>query len=64
MQHLLDEGSDALDLLECKYEEVEVDDKGSFEGYASVFNNKDLGNDVIRKGAFAQTLMDKKPKQL
>ena len=64
MQHLLDEVSDALDLLECKYEEVEVDDKGSFEGYASVFNNKDLGNDVIRKGAFAQTLMDKKPKQI
>ena len=64
MQDLLDDVSDALDLLECKYEEVEVDEKGSFEGYASVFNNKDLGNDVIRKGAFAETLMNKKPKQI
>jgi len=37
---------------------------GSFEGYASVFNNKDLGNDVIKKGAFLNTIKSKKPKQI
>ena len=29
---------------------------GEFEGYASVFNNTDLGNDVITDGAFAKSL--------
>tara|TARA_R100001510_G_scaffold13214_1_gene10429 strand:- start:547 stop:1542 length:996 start_codon:yes stop_codon:yes gene_type:complete len=29
---------------------------GRFEGYASVFNNKDLGNDVIETGAFKRSL--------
>ena len=32
------------------------DEKGKFEGYASVFGNRDLGNDVISKGAFVKTL--------
>ena len=64
MQELIDNVIDALDLMEFKYEEVELDEKGSFEGYASVFNNKDLGNDVIRKGAFTESLMKKKPKQI
>ena len=27
-------------------------EEGMFEGYGSVFNNTDLGNDVIRTGAF------------
>lgn len=48
--------------FECKY--IETDEDGSFEGYASVFNNKDLGNDVIKKGAFARTIMEKNPKQI
>ena len=29
---------------------------GEFEGYASVFNNIDLGNDVIKTGAFRKSL--------
>tara|TARA_R110002012_G_scaffold25982_1_gene85262 strand:+ start:472 stop:1260 length:789 start_codon:yes stop_codon:yes gene_type:complete len=29
---------------------------GEFEGYASVFNNTDLGNDVIQTGAFRKSL--------
>jgi HK97 family phage prohead protease len=29
---------------------------GEFEGYASVFNNTDLGNDVIKTGAFKKSL--------
>ena len=29
---------------------------GEFEGYASVFNNTDLGNDVIKTGAFRKSL--------
>ena len=42
--------------LECEYKEMETEDDGSFEGYASVFNNKDLGNDVIRQGAFTKSI--------
>ena len=33
--------NDVLD-LECEYKEIEAEEDGSFEGYASVFNNKDL----------------------
>jgi HK97 family phage prohead protease len=55
--------NDILD-LECEYKEVEAEEDGSFEGYASVFNNKDLGNDVIKQGAFAKSIYDKKPKQI
>jgi HK97 family phage prohead protease len=40
------------------YEEEEGEDKeyGEFEGYASVFENTDLGNDVIKTGAFRRSL--------
>ena len=30
--------------------------EGTFEGYASVFGNRDLGGDVVQKGAFKKTL--------
>lgn len=33
-----------------------VSDDGVFEGYASLFNREDLGNDVILPGAFADSL--------
>ena len=39
-------------------DEVEID--GSFGGYASVFGLPDLGNDVIERGAFAQSLQKRK----
>jgi len=50
--------------LECDYKELDTDDDGTFEGYASVFNNKDLGNDVIKQGAFSESIKGKKPKQI
>lgn len=55
--------NDILD-LECDYKELDADDDGTFEGYASVFNNKDLGNDVIKQGAFSESIKGKKPRQI
>ena len=46
------------------YEEDDEDKEGRFSGYASVFGNKDLGNDVVEKGAFASSLRKKSPKQI
>tara|TARA_A100000172_G_C3034500_1_gene107967 strand:+ start:102 stop:752 length:651 start_codon:yes stop_codon:yes gene_type:complete len=63
MEHLLEEVRSILD-VECEYKEIETDDDGTFEGYGSVFNNKDLGNDVIRKGAFLKSISEKKPNQI
>jgi len=51
--------SEYLDVRsEIKAYEEDEDDKqyGRFEGYASVFNNTDLGNDVIKTGAFRKSL--------
>lgn len=51
--------SEYLDVRsEIKAYEEDEDDKqyGRFEGYASVFNNTDLGNDVIKTGAFKKSL--------
>lgn len=36
-----------------------LDEPGTFTGYAAVFNNRDLGGDVILPGAFTKTLKDK-----
>jgi phage head maturation protease len=33
-----------------------ADDKGSFEGYGSVFGNIDSHDDIIVKGAFTRSL--------
>lgn len=40
------------------------EEKGYFEGYASVFGNRDLGNDVIAKGAFTKSLRNKPVKKI
>jgi len=47
--------------LELKAYDDDDDDKnkGMFEGYASVFGNKDLGNDVVVNGAFQKSLRTK-----
>ncbi len=45
-------------------EEEEDKEYGKFEGYGSVFGNKDLGNDVIEKGAFVKSLKKRKPYQV
>ena len=50
--------------FEVKFKGIDSEDDGSFIGYASVFGNKDLGNDVIVKGAFANSLKYKSPKQI
>src|SRR5690606_12546003 len=43
-----------LTKLECPFEVKAVDEAGNFEGYASVFNNIDLGDDIILPGAFTK----------
>lgn len=35
------------------------DQKGMFSGYGSIFNNKDLGNDIVLEGAFAKSIAGK-----
>jgi len=45
-------------------DDEEDKDYGVFEGYGSVFGNKDLGNDVIEKGAFEKSLKKRKPYQV
>jgi len=57
----IDNEFDNLD-MPCEFKEIDQDDDGSFEGYASVFNNKDLGNDVIRRGAFLDSIAERSPK--
>jgi len=45
--------------IETKLSTIEGDEEkatGEFEGYASVFDNTDLGNDVIKSGAFKKSL--------
>tara|TARA_R100000655_G_scaffold77938_1_gene117282 strand:- start:15825 stop:16874 length:1050 start_codon:yes stop_codon:yes gene_type:complete len=49
--------------IKAVFDEQEVDE-GVFEGYGSIFNNTDLGNDVIRNGAFTKSLKKKKPKNV
>ena len=41
---------------EIKTSMEEEEEEGTFEGYGSVFNNTDLGNDVIKNGAFYKSL--------
>jgi len=40
------------------------EEKGEFTGYGSIFGNKDLGNDVVVEGAFAKSLMRKRPRNV
>ncbi len=43
-----------------KAEDDDGIDVGSLEGYASTFDNVDLGGDVVRKGAFKKTISEHK----
>ena len=36
----------------------EGEDPGQFTGYASVYDNTDLDNEIIAKGAFSKTLAE------
>lgn len=51
-----DNVEDIKTFFDIKTELVTTEDDGTFEGYGSVFNNTDLGNDVIKDGAFTKTL--------
>lgn len=42
------------------FEIKEVEDSGEFTGYASTFNNMDLGRDIMMPGAFSKTLKQNK----
>ena len=48
--------------LFCPLTEVKFDDessrRGHFSGYGSVFGEIDLGNDIVEKGAFSETLQE------
>ena len=53
--------------INCEWKihhEEDEEKEGRFSGYASIFGNKDLGNDVVEKGAFASSLRRKSPKQI
>ena len=52
--------------ISCEWKVYHDDDDedGKFSGYASIFGNKDLGNDIVEKGAFSSTLRKKSPKQI
>lgn len=43
-----------------KFELKELNEDGTFEGYASTFNKVDHGNDLIEPGAFKKTLKENK----
>ena len=67
MKDALDNLEETLEVkseLKAYHDEEEDKDYGTFEGYGSVFGNKDLGNDVIESGAFASSLKKKKPHQV
>ena len=49
-----------LERKEFKFEIKSVNEDGIFEGYASVFGNKDSYDDVVEPGAFKKTLQEKK----
>lgn len=38
------------------FELKSADDAGTFEGYASIFGNKDQGGDIVERGAFAKAI--------
>ena len=67
-QDVKEEESKSIYEAEIKAVAMEEEDDeeryGKFEGYGSVFGNKDLGNDVIEKGAFYNSLKRKKPHQV
>ena len=65
---VMEEDLDAVITVQSEikaYEDEEEDKEfGEFEGYASVFNNTDLGNDVIKNGAFLKSIKKRGPKNV
>lgn len=52
------------DYVNLEVKLAEVDEEGTFEGYAAVFGNVDIGYDLLEKGAFTKTLEDRPAKQV
>jgi uncharacterized protein len=48
-----------MDRLTFDFEIKKLADEGSFEGYASTFGNRDLGGDIVEKGAFTKSLKER-----
>jgi uncharacterized protein len=46
-----------MEFLNLQLETKSLSDAGTFEGYAAVFGNVDLGADVIEKGAFKEIVL-------
>ena len=56
------EETEVLDIkaeLKAYHDDEDDEQKGMFSGYGSIFNNKDLGNDVMMEGAFAKSIASK-----
>ena len=53
-------------IAELKAYQDDEDEKemGRFEGYASIFGNKDLGNDIVMEGAFRKSLARRRAKNV
>lgn len=45
--------------IKAYHDDDDDEKKGMFSGYGSIFNNKDLGNDVMLQGAFAKSIASK-----
>lgn len=56
----------SLDCLDAAWEVKAIDGagEGTFEGYASVFGTRDFGGDVVERGAFAESLKERRPAML
>src|SRR5262249_49597112 len=48
-----------MEQLNLKLQVKTVDEQGRFSGLAAVYNNVDLGGDVVVPGAFQKTLLDR-----
>ena len=55
--------TDTIDMEIKADSESEDGMKGMFSGYGAVFNNRDLGGDIIKPGAFKRCLRMKKAAQ-
>lgn len=51
-----------MELKSLPLEVKQIDDSGTFEGYAAVFGNVDAWNDIIKSGAFKDSLKGHKAK--
>ena len=56
--------SKSLDIKTDFELKAEGEEEGIFEGYASIFGNKDLGNVVVEEGAFVKSLRKRKAKNV